>query len=165
MTDSRVAIIAGVSSGTKSATEITLAMKRAKVMVAAAHYVKEGTETVCPIREAESGDIFVNTNVANEEVIRSQVGKPAKTYGGIVYAFDNTGIERIMTPVSDLKSGRVRSTVFENMESMNLIGGVRYPAEIVKAAIGQFSDKASDVPGYASLADGEFVSSTNTLQI
>jgi NAD(P)-dependent dehydrogenase (short-subunit alcohol dehydrogenase family) len=165
MTDSRVAIIAGVSSGTRSATEIALAMKKAKVMVTAAHYVKEGTETVCPIREAESGDIFVNTNVANEDVIRSYVGKAAKTYGGIVYAFDNTGIERIMTPASDLKSGRVLSTVFETMKSMNLIGGVRNTAEIAKAAIGQFSDKASCVPGYVSLADGEFVSSTNTLQI
>jgi NAD(P)-dependent dehydrogenase (short-subunit alcohol dehydrogenase family) len=164
MTDSRVAIIAGVSSGTRSATEIDLAMKRAKVMVAT-HHVKEGKETVCPIREAESGDIFVNTNVTNKDVIRSHVGKPTKTYGGIVYAFDNTGIERIKTPLSDLKSGRVRSTVFETMKSMNLIVGVRNPAEIAKAAIGQFSDNACCVPGYVSLADGEFVSSTNTLQI
>jgi hypothetical protein len=164
MTDSRVAIIAGVSSGPRSATEIALAMKRAKVTVAA-HHVKEGKETVCPIREAGSGDILVKTNVTNDDVIRSHVGKPAKTYGGIVYAFDNTRIEGIMPPVFDLKSGWVRSTVFETMKSMNIIGGVRNPAEIAKAAIGQFSDKASCVPGYAPLADGEFVSSMNTLQI
>jgi hypothetical protein len=129
-------------------------MKRVKDTVAT-HCIKEGEEIVYPIKEAGSSDIFVKTNVTNEDVIRSLVKKPAKTYVGIVFAFDNTGREEMMTPVFDQKSGRVRSTVFETMKSMHLIGGVGNPA---KAAIGLFSDKASCVP------DGEFIGPTNTLQ-
>ena len=90
MTDSRVAIVSGVSSSTGSATEVALAMKRVKDTVAT-HCIKEGEEIVYPIKEAGSSDIFVKTNVTNEDVIRSLVKKPAKTYGGIVFAFDNTG--------------------------------------------------------------------------
>ena len=119
---------------------------------------KKGRKLERPIKEAGSGDIFVKPDVTNEKVIRSNVEKPAKTYDGIVYAFDNTGIEEMMTPVFDQKSGRRRTTVFETMKSMRSIKRVGNPAEIVKAAIGLLSDNASCVPGYTPLVDGEFVS-------
>lgn len=156
MTDSRVAIVVGVSSNTGSATEIDPSMKRVKILVAANH-VKEGEETVCPIKEAGTGDIFVKTNVTNEDVIRSHVGIPATTNGRVVYAFDNTGIEEMMKPVYGQKSGRVRSTVFETMKSMHLRGGVGYPVEIAKAAIWILSDKAFRFPDHMSLVDGNLL--------
>src|SRR5262245_13242559 len=162
MTDSRVAIGAGVSSSTGSAIEVGLAMRRVKVPVAT-HHVREGEEIVWPIKEAGTGDIFVKTNVTNEDVIRLHVGKPATTNGRVVYAFDNTGIEEMMKPVYNQKSGR--STVFETMKSMHLSGGVGYPVEIPKAAIWKLSDKAFRFPDYTPLVDGEFVSLMNTLQI
>lgn len=90
MTDSRVTIVAGVNPSTGSEIAVALAMKRVKVTVAARR-VKEWEEAERPIKEAESGAIFVKTNVTNEKVIRSNVAKPAKTYGGVVYAFDNMG--------------------------------------------------------------------------
>ena len=135
MTDSKVAIVVGFSSSTGSATEVGLAMRRVKVTVAA-HRVKEGEENVFPIKEAGSGDFFVKTNITNENVTRSHVGKPAKTYDGIVSAFSNTGIEEMTTPVIDQKSSRVRSAVYETMKSKHLVGGVGNPAEVAKAAIG-----------------------------
>jgi NAD(P)-dependent dehydrogenase (short-subunit alcohol dehydrogenase family) len=116
MTDQKVAIVTGGSSGIGRATALALAKERVKVTVAARR-AKEGEETVQLIKDAGSEGIFVKTDVANEDDIRSLVAKSAKTYGRLDYAFNNAGIEEMMTPLADQTS-----EIFDQIMKVNVKG-------------------------------------------
>jgi NAD(P)-dependent dehydrogenase (short-subunit alcohol dehydrogenase family) len=116
MTDQKVAIVTGGSSGIGRATAVALAKERVKVTVAARR-AKEGEETVQLIKDAGSEGIFVKTDVANEDDIRSLVAKSAKTYGRLDYAFNNAGIEEMMTPLADQTS-----EIFDQIMNVNVKG-------------------------------------------
>ena len=97
MTDKRVAIITGGSSGIGRATAVALAKDGVKVTVAARR-ATEGEETVQLVKEAGSDGIFVRTDVINEDDVRALVEKTVKVYGRLDYAFNNAGIEEMMMP-------------------------------------------------------------------
>ena len=86
MTDQKVAIVTGGSSGIGRATAIALAKEGVKIVVAARRS-KEGQETVRLVKEAESDGIFVETDVANEASVRSLVEKTIDSYHRLDYAF------------------------------------------------------------------------------
>jgi NAD(P)-dependent dehydrogenase (short-subunit alcohol dehydrogenase family) len=100
MTDQKVAIVTGGSSGIGRATAIALAKEGAKIVVAARR-ASEGEETVRLIKEAGSEAIFVKTDVAIENDVRSLVEKTIDSYHRLDYAFNNAGIEQIMTPLTE----------------------------------------------------------------
>ena len=97
MTDQKVAIITGGSSGIGRATAIALAKDGVKITVTARR-AKEGEETIRLVKEAGSEGIFVKTDVANENDVRSLVEKTVKQYNRLDYAFNNAGIEEMTTP-------------------------------------------------------------------
>ncbi len=66
MTDQKVEIVTGGSSGIGRANAIALAKQEVKVTVAARR-AKEEEETVHLIKEAGSEGIFVKTDVVNED--------------------------------------------------------------------------------------------------
>jgi len=78
MTDQKIAIITGGSSGIGRAAAIALAKEGVKIAVAARR-AKEGEETVHLVKEAGSDGIFVMTDVANEDDVRSLVEKTVET--------------------------------------------------------------------------------------
>jgi NAD(P)-dependent dehydrogenase (short-subunit alcohol dehydrogenase family) len=98
MTDQKVAIVTGGSSGIGRATAVALAKEGVKIVVAARR-AKEGEETVNLVREAGSDGIFVKTDVADEVSVRSLVEKTVRSYGRLDYAFNNAGVEQTMTPL------------------------------------------------------------------
>jgi NAD(P)-dependent dehydrogenase (short-subunit alcohol dehydrogenase family) len=116
MTDQKVAIVTGGSSGIGRVTAIALAKRGVKITVAARR-VKEGEETVRLVKEAGSEGIFVKTDVANEDDIRSLVERSTKSYGKLDYAFNNAGIEEIMTSFTDQKS-----EIFDQIMNVNVKG-------------------------------------------
>lgn len=116
MTDQKVAIVTGGSSGIGRVTAIALAKRGVKITVAARR-VKEGEETVRLVKEAGSEGIFVKTDVANEDDIRSLVERCTKSYGKLDYAFNNAGIEEIMTSFTDQKS-----EIFDQIMNVNVKG-------------------------------------------
>jgi NAD(P)-dependent dehydrogenase (short-subunit alcohol dehydrogenase family) len=116
MTPQKVVIITGGSSGIGRATAVALAKEGVKVTVAARR-AKEGEETVRLIKEAGSDGIFVKTDVANEDDVRSLVEKTIKTYGKLDYAFNNAGIAETMTPLVDQTSG-----IFDQIMNVNVKG-------------------------------------------
>ena len=116
MTDRKVAIVTGGNSGIGRATAVALAKEGVKVSIAARR-AKEGEETVRLVKEAGSEGIFVKTDVANEDDVRSLVEKTVKTYGRLDYAFNNAGIEETMTPLVEQTSN-----VFDQIMNVNAKG-------------------------------------------
>ena len=106
MTDQKVAIVTGGNSGIGRATAIALAREGVKVTVAARR-ASEGEETVRLIKEAGSDGIFVKTDVANENDVRSLVENTIKTYGRLDYAFNNAGIEENNDTIFRTDHGKV----------------------------------------------------------
>jgi NAD(P)-dependent dehydrogenase (short-subunit alcohol dehydrogenase family) len=123
MTNQKVAIITGGSSGIGRATAVALAKQGVKIAIAARR-AKEGEETVRLVKEAGSDGVFVKTDVANEDDVKSLVEKTAKTYGRLDYAFNNAGIEETMTPLVDQTSD-----IFNQIMNVNVKGvwlGMKY---------------------------------------
>jgi NAD(P)-dependent dehydrogenase (short-subunit alcohol dehydrogenase family) len=116
MTTQKVSIITGGSSGIGRATAVALAKEGVKVTVAARR-AKEGEETVRLVKEAGSEGIFMKTDVANEDDVRSMVDKTVKTYGRLDYAFNNAGTEETMTSLVDQTSD-----VFDQIMNVNVKG-------------------------------------------
>ena len=116
MLNQKVAIITGGSSGIGRATAVALAKEGVKVVVAARR-AKEGEETVHLVKEAGSDGIFVKSDVANEDDVRSLVEKTVKTYNRLDYAFNNAGIGETTTPLVEQKSN-----VFDHIMNVNVKG-------------------------------------------
>jgi NAD(P)-dependent dehydrogenase (short-subunit alcohol dehydrogenase family) len=116
MTDQKVAIVTGGSSGIGRATAVALAKERVKVTVAARR-AKEGEETVRLVKEAGSDGIFVKTDVANENDVKLLVEMTVKQYNRLDYAFNNAGIEEMVTPLVDQTS-----EVFDQVMNINVKG-------------------------------------------
>ena len=139
--DQKVVIVTGGSSGIGRATAIALAKQGVKITVAARR-VKEGEDTVRLVEEAGSEGIFVKTDVANEDDIRSLVERPTKSYGRLDYAFNNAGIEEIMTPFTDRKS-----EIFDQIMNINVKGvwlSMKYEIpEMIKSGGGAIVNNSS----------------------
>jgi NAD(P)-dependent dehydrogenase (short-subunit alcohol dehydrogenase family) len=116
MTNQKVAIVTGGSSGIGRATAVALAKEGVKVTIAARR-AKEGEETVRLVKEAGSEGTFMKTDVANEDDVRSMVDKTVKTYGRLDYAFNNAGTEETMTSLVDQTSD-----VFDQIMNVNVKG-------------------------------------------
>jgi NAD(P)-dependent dehydrogenase (short-subunit alcohol dehydrogenase family) len=116
LTDKKVAIITGGSSGIGRATAVALAKEGVRIAVAACR-TKEGEETVHLVKDAGSDGIFVKTDVANEDDVRSLVEKAVKVYGRLDYAFNNAGIEEAMTPLVEQTSN-----IFDQIMNINVKG-------------------------------------------
>jgi NAD(P)-dependent dehydrogenase (short-subunit alcohol dehydrogenase family) len=116
LTDQKAAIITGGSSGIGRAAAVALAKQGVKIAIAARR-AKEGEETVRLVKEAGSEGIFVKTDVANENDVRSLVEKTVKQYNRLDYAFNNAGIEEKTTPLVDQTS-----EVFDQIMNVNVKG-------------------------------------------
>ena len=116
MTDQKVAIVTGCSSGIGRATAVALAKQGVKVTVAARR-AKEGEETVHLVKEAGSEGIFVKTDVANEDDVKSLVEKTVEMYDRLDYAFNNAAI-----PETTASLIEQTSNVFDQIMNVNIKG-------------------------------------------
>jgi NAD(P)-dependent dehydrogenase (short-subunit alcohol dehydrogenase family) len=116
MMDGRVVIVTGGNSGIGRATAVALGREGAKVAVAARR-ASEGEETVRLVKEAGSDAIFVKTDVAIENDVRSLVEKTVETYGRLDYAVNNAGIGEKMTPLVEQTSEK-----FDQIMNTNVRG-------------------------------------------
>ena len=87
-----------------------------KVAVAARRS-KEGEETVRLIKEAGSDGIFVKTDVAKEDEVKSLVEKTIKKYDRVDYAVNNAAIGEKMTSILDQTSA-----TFDQIMNVNVKG-------------------------------------------
>ena len=116
MTDQKVAIVTGGSSGIGRAAAVALAKEGVKIAIAARR-AKEGEDTVHLVKEVGSDGIFVKTDVANEDDVGLLVEKTVKIYGRLDYAFNNAGIEETTTSLVE-----ETSEVFDQIMNVNVKG-------------------------------------------
>jgi NAD(P)-dependent dehydrogenase (short-subunit alcohol dehydrogenase family) len=112
MTDGKVAIVTGGSSGIGRATAVALAKEGVNIVVAARRS-NEGEETVHLVKEAGGDGIFVKTDVADEASVKALVEKTINSYHRLDYAFNNAGMDQTMAPLT-------KQTVKEFDQIMNV---------------------------------------------
>ena len=65
--------------------------------------------------------MFVKTDVANEDDVRSLVEKTVNKYGRLDYAFNNAGMEEIMTPFLDQTTEKFDQIMNTNVRGLATI--------------------------------------------
>ena len=116
MADQKIAIVTGGNSGIGRATALSLAKLGVKVAVAARRS-KEGEETVRLIKEAGSDGIFVKTDVAKEDEVKSLVEKTIKKYDRVDYAVNNAAMGEKLTSIV-----AQTSATFDQIMNVNVKG-------------------------------------------
>ena len=149
MTEQKVAIVTGGSSGIGRATAIALAKEGVKIVVAARR-AKEGEETVRLVKEAGSDGIFVKTNVADEVSVSSLVADTVRSYGRLDYAW---GIEETTTPFLDQTTEKFDQITNTNVRGVWLSMKYEIP-QVIKSGGGAIVNNSSvaGIMGFPQMA-------------
>jgi NAD(P)-dependent dehydrogenase (short-subunit alcohol dehydrogenase family) len=152
MTDQKVAIVTGGSSGIGKATAIALAKLGVKVVVAARRS-EEGEETVRLIKEAGSDGIFVKTDVADEDEVKSLVEKTINKYDRLDYGVNNAGVGEKMRSLADQTSDTFDQIMNVNVKGVWLCMKYEIP-EMIRTGGGSIVNMSSGagVVGFPQMA-------------
>jgi A-factor type gamma-butyrolactone 1'-reductase (1S-forming) len=97
----KVALVTGASSGIGKITALEFAKEGARVVIAARR-IRESEQVVNQIKEAGGEAVFVQTDVARHDSIRSLIERTVELYGRLDCAFNNAGIAGdVLTPTAD----------------------------------------------------------------
>jgi NAD(P)-dependent dehydrogenase (short-subunit alcohol dehydrogenase family) len=119
----------------------------------AARRASEGEETVRLVKETGSDGMFVKTDVTNENDVRSLVKKTVDRYGRLDYAFNNAGLEEIMTPFLDQTSEKFDQIMNTNVRGVWLSMKYEIP-EMIKSGGGAIVNNSSvvGIMGYPQMS-------------
>jgi NAD(P)-dependent dehydrogenase (short-subunit alcohol dehydrogenase family) len=96
----KVALITGGNAGIGRAAAIEFVKQGAKVVVSGRRE-KEGREVIAEIKALGGKAIFVKTDVSNETDVKVMIEQTLGTFGRLDFAFNNAGVEQLVTPLSD----------------------------------------------------------------
>jgi NAD(P)-dependent dehydrogenase (short-subunit alcohol dehydrogenase family) len=96
----KVAVITGGNAGIGRAAALEFARQGAHVVVSGRRE-QEGHEVVAEIEGLGGEAIFVRTDVAQERDVETMVARALNTFGRLDFAFNNAGIEQVLTPLPD----------------------------------------------------------------
>ena len=96
----KVALITGGNAGIGRAAAIEFAKQGAKVVVSGRRE-KEGHEVVAEIKALGSEAIFVKTDVSKASDVQAMIDQTLATFGRLDFAFNNAGVEQLLTPLPD----------------------------------------------------------------
>jgi NAD(P)-dependent dehydrogenase (short-subunit alcohol dehydrogenase family) len=96
----KVALITGGNAGIGRAAAIEFAKQGAKVVVSGRRE-KEGLEVIDELEAMGGEAIFVKTDVSQERDVKAMIERTLATFGRLDFAFNNAGIEQVLTPLSD----------------------------------------------------------------
>jgi NAD(P)-dependent dehydrogenase (short-subunit alcohol dehydrogenase family) len=96
----KATLITGGNAGIGRATAIEFAKLAAKVVITGRRE-NEGHQVVEEIKASGGDAIFVKTNVSKEHDVAAMVRETVATFGRLDFAFNNAGIEQVLTPLPD----------------------------------------------------------------
>jgi NAD(P)-dependent dehydrogenase (short-subunit alcohol dehydrogenase family) len=96
----KVALITGGNAGIGRAGAIEFAKQGAKVVVSGRRE-KEGHEVVAEIKALGGEAIFVKTDVSKASDVKAMIDQTLATFGRLDFAFNNAGVEQLLTPLPD----------------------------------------------------------------
>lgn len=96
----KVALITGGNAGIGRAAAIEFARQGAKVVISGRRE-KEGNAVVAEIEALGSEAIFVKTDVSKASEVKVMIEQTLGTFGRLDFAFNNAGIEQLLTPLPD----------------------------------------------------------------
>jgi NAD(P)-dependent dehydrogenase (short-subunit alcohol dehydrogenase family) len=112
----KVALVTGATSGIGKATALALGVAGAKV-VFSGRRDPEGKATEAELRDAGIECLFVQSDVANEDEVRTLVQTTVDQFGKLDCAFNNAGIE---SPLKPLHEQSIED--FDKLMSINVRG-------------------------------------------
>jgi len=98
--EGKVALITGGNAGIGRATAIEFARLAAKVVITGRRE-NEGHQVVEEIKASGGDAIFVKTDVSKDRDVAAMVRQTVATFGRLDVAFNNAGIEQVLTPLPD----------------------------------------------------------------
>lgn len=110
----KVALVTGAAAGLGRATAQAFAAAGAKVVVADVQ-AAGGKDTVELILSAGGEAMFVECDVTDEQAVRRLVATAVATYGGLDYAYNNSGIEGHQAPVAEMADAEFRRVMDVNL--------------------------------------------------
>lgn len=110
----KVALVTGAAGGLGRATAQAFAAAGAQVVVADI-VASGGKETVDLIVQAGGEATFVECDVTVEPSVKELVATAVRTYGGLDYAYNNSGIEGHQAPVHEMTDAEFRRVMDVNL--------------------------------------------------
>ena len=96
----KVALITGGNAGIGRAAAIEFAKQGAKVVVSGRRE-KEGHEVIAEIKALGGEALFVKTDVSKASDVKAMIDQTLATFGRLDFAFNNAGVEQLLTPLPD----------------------------------------------------------------
>ena len=115
--DGKVALVTGASGGIGRASALVFASSGASVMVSDVNE-EGGRETVALIEAAGGKAAFVHCDVSKADEVKAMVAATVATFGGLNYALNNAGINRLGDDEYD-------DAIWERNMGINLSGVMR----------------------------------------
>lgn len=114
--EGKVALVTGGTSGIGEAAALAFARQGAKTVVSGRRE-KEGEAIVGAIRCVGGEAIFVKADVSKDADVQALVEKTVVKFGRLDFAFNNAGVEEVMTSFADQAE-----TVFDQVMDVNVKG-------------------------------------------
>ncbi len=127
--ENKVVIITGAASGIGRATAIAFALEGAKVVVSDMKE-EEGIKTVKLIEEKKGSATFIKCDVSSDDEVKNLIAKTVEKFGGLDFAFNNAGIEGVVSPTTDCSFENWNRTIDINLKGVWLCMKYQIPAMI-----------------------------------
>ena len=123
----KVALVTGGSSGIGRATALVFTREGAKVVIGDIGE-EGGNETVKIIKETGGDAIFVKTDVAKADQVQSMVDETIRVYGQLDFAFNNAGVEQVISTLADCTEEEWNRVINTNLKGVWLCMKYEIPA-------------------------------------